>query len=179
MESIKRLKSQIAPILFSVAAVNWMVISLTGSFQIVIPILTIIISCIMFVCYNYIQQQKKMKFLLFVAFSVLYFILSQVASINEREILPLFLIPVYGFTSVIYYFTVIRYRIGVVFLTGLIPFLIYSSKSEKNLTLTFAIFVILFLFCIMSVRGRKAILHPKAVFIKINGITYLCFFASV
>jgi hypothetical protein len=24
----------------------------------------------------------------------------------------------------------------------------------------------------MSVRGRKAILHPKAVFIKINGITY-------
>ncbi|NLP13037.1 MAG: transglutaminase domain-containing protein [Clostridium sp.] len=154
MESIKRLKSQIAPILFSVAAVNWMVISLTGSFQIVIPILTIIISCIMFVCYNYIQQQKKMKFLLFVAFSVLYFILSQVASINEREILPLFLIPVYGFTSVIYYFTVIRYRIGVVFLTGLIPFLIYSSKSEKNLTLTFAIFVILF-FVLYYERERK------------------------
>lgn len=154
MESITKLKSQIVPILLSVTAVNWMLISLTGSFKIIILIITLVVSCIIFVCYNYIQKHGKMTFLLFVLFSVLYFVLSGILSINKRMLFSLLFVPVYGFTSVIYYFTVIRYRVAVVFLTGLIPFLIYSSKSEKNLTLSFAIFVILF-FIVYYERERK------------------------
>jgi transglutaminase-like putative cysteine protease len=154
LESIKRLTNQIIPILLAVAAVNWMLVSLTGSFQIIVPIISLIISSCIFGFYNYIQKNSKLKVLLFVLFAVLYFVLLGVIAAFGGRYVSLLLVSVYGFTSVFYYFTVVRYRVGLVFLTGMIPFLIYFSRAEKKLTLSFAFFIILF-FIVYYERERK------------------------
>ena len=155
MYYINDLKKQVASIILSIAAVSWIIISLTSVLSIMTFLATAFISLFIFIVYNYIRRKDRIKVLLFMVFSILFFIISNLLSTLIPQIPPMFFVSVYGFASVFYYFTVIRYRIATIFITSFIPFLIYSARSDKTITLPFAMFIIFFLLCIVGGTGRK------------------------
>ncbi|MBP7174764.1 MAG: transglutaminase domain-containing protein [Thermoclostridium sp.] len=53
----------------------------------------------------------------------------------------------YMFSAIVFYFSCIRDRIGILFMTGFIPLLLQTAKTSKEITLPFLLFVILF-FCL-------------------------------
>lgn len=154
MDSTHSLRRQILPIAISVALINWTSRSMFGLFDIRILIMAIAFTCVIFAAYNFAQKHSRIKILLFFAFSFLYLLICQIViTMGDKELL-VFLFVVYGYASAIYYFTIIRYRVAVVFLTGLIPFLIHTAKTAKGITIHFAIYIILF-FLLYFERTRK------------------------
>ncbi|HOM03652.1 MAG TPA: transglutaminase-like domain-containing protein [Acetivibrio sp.] len=154
MENAYRLKNQILPLAMAVALINWTSRTLFGFFYIQLLILAIAITCVIFAAYNFAQKYANIKTLLFFAFSFLYLIVCQVVMGIEDKDVFLFLITVYGYASTIYYFTIIRYRVAVVFIIGLIPFLIHTARTAKGITIHFIIYILLF-FLLYFERTRK------------------------
>lgn len=154
MESIKRIRSQILPISLSAAMINWTVSSLSGALGIDVLLLTMILCCLFFIVCNFIEKQKSFKVPIFIVLSIVFFMFCQFASAIGNGILTMFLIAVYGFSSAIYYFTIIRYRVAVIFIIGIIPFLIHSARTDKGITLPFILFIVLF-FLVYYERSRK------------------------
>lgn len=144
MEGIYGLKKQVLPIALSVAMINWTSRSMFGLFDIGILLMAFVFTCMIFVAYNFAQKHGRIKVLLFLAFSFLYLIVCQIVLTLGNRNLIVFLIAVYGYASTVYYFTIIRYRVAVVFLIGLIPFLIHTSRTAKGITIHFTVFIILF-----------------------------------
>ncbi|MDP4182699.1 MAG: transglutaminase-like domain-containing protein, partial [Bacillota bacterium] len=54
------------------------------------------------------------------------------------------LVSAYFFSSTVFYFTSLRYRMSVLFLVGFIPFMINSSKSDKEISIPFIAFMCFF-----------------------------------
>lgn len=167
MESTHRLEKQILPIAISVSLVNWTLRSMFGPFDVGVLILTVVFTCVIFAAYNFAQKHERIKVLLFFGFSFLYLIACQVAVSARCMDWVVFLVAVYGFASTVYYFTIIRYRVAIVFLTGLIPFLTHSARTAKGITVHFLIYLLLF-FLLYFERTRKKRAEAQGCNISIN-----------
>lgn len=154
MESTHRLKNQILPIAISVALINWTSRTMFGVFDIGVLIIAVIFTCVIFASYNFAQKHSRIKVLLFFAFSFLYLVICQIAANVGSINLIIFLFAVYGYASTIYYFTIIRYRVAVVFMIGLISFLVHSARTAKGITIHFVVYILLF-FLLYFERTRK------------------------
>jgi hypothetical protein len=75
------------------------------------------------------------------------------------------LLSSYGFSTTVFYFTIIRFRIVVLFLIGIAPFLLQSSKTDKEITLSFIIFLVLFFLLIVERTRQKSGDETKLAFV--------------
>jgi hypothetical protein len=177
-EYVLELKKQIFPILFSIASTCWALNSLFNGVLIKTLGCVTLIHVFLFIEYNYVKKKKLPGVVLFFASSLLYmaaaFIILSITNaaqgvsyfywfiVSQPEDgnfifgfwLGTVLLAAYGFCSTIYYFSEVKFRVAVLFIIGIIPFLLQSAKSEREITPYFIIYVVLF-FVMYVERTRK------------------------
>ncbi|OPZ92947.1 MAG: Protein-glutamine gamma-glutamyltransferase [Firmicutes bacterium ADurb.Bin419] len=163
----KELNNQKLSLLFSIILTYWAMSSFFGFPILDILLVISLVNTILFAGYIYAKKQGFLGGILFVLGSVAYggIVLATVLSSGKSnlyyliwivvtkpesiEVIPAFsfatlLIASYGFSSTVFYFTNIKYRISVLLLIGIIPFMLQSAKTDSNVTIPFILFLILF-----------------------------------
>lgn len=177
-EYVIELKKQILPLLFSVASTCWALNSLFNGAFIATLVCVSLIHGLLFIEYNYVKKKKLWGIVVFFASSLIYitaaftvliitnatrgisyFYWFIVAQPDDGNFIFGFwlgtvLLAAYGFCSTIYYFTEVKFRMAILFIIGIIPFLLQSAKSDKEITISFIIYVTLF-FMMYVERTRK------------------------
>lgn len=128
---------------------------------------TIIYAFVIFVIISYAQKDFLYRYLVWLA------TLSPDSGNHETAfMLATVLMICYMFSAIVFYFSCIRDRIGILFMTGLIPLLLQTAKTNKENTIPFLLFVVLF-FCLYIGKNKKLTM------IRSEGHTKLWFLASV
>jgi hypothetical protein len=175
----KEFKNQIFAVMFSIVMTYWAMSSFFGMPIIDILLVIILVNSILFICCIYLKKQGISGGILFVLGSIVYFmgvvgiiILSGKSSLsyliwivltkpeNQQLIMPFWiatiLLAAYGFTTTVYYFTNISFRVPVLLLIGMIPFMLQSAKTDSEISIPFILFVILFFLLYVERTVKKA-----------------------
>lgn len=164
---LTELNDQRLSLLFSIMLTYWAMTSFFGRPVIDILVIIAVVNTVLYICYIFLKKQGVSGGILFVLGSVVYFIGVRVMILfsgksvlayfiwlivsnpENVQVVPAFwfatiFIASYGFSSTVYYFTNIHYRIPVLLLIGAIPFMLQSAKTDSDITLPFILFGILF-----------------------------------
>ncbi|TYQ16540.1 UNVERIFIED_CONTAM: Transglutaminase-like enzymes, putative cysteine proteases [Acetivibrio alkalicellulosi] len=167
-EKIRDLKNYILPILFSISISYWSMSSLFGLPIVEILIIIILVNIVLFTGYIFLKDSVKKGIIAFIVFNAIFFLgigsmiitSSSLYNVNYFEwilisnpeniqYIPEFwygtvLLASYGFSFTVFYFTSIRFRMIIILLVGIIPFLLQSAKTTMQISFPFLIFLILF-----------------------------------
>lgn len=173
-------KSRCIPLLFSISISLWILDSFYGETNLPVLVLVFFLHSLVFI--GMLQASKsRLGVYLFLLGTVLFFaaiILIIVATRTESGILyPLWLANLqpdnkgifnlpywlatiflisYMFSAIVFYFSCIRDRIGILFMAGCIPLLLHTAKTDKGITLPFLFFTLCFL-CLYVGKNRLSI----------------------
>lgn len=176
---LTELNNQRLSLLFSIMLTYWAMTSFFGSPIIDILVIISVVNTILFMCCSLLRKQGISGGILFVLGSIFYFIgirivilLSGKSILNyviwlivtkpeNVEVVPTLwfatiLIAAYGFTTTVYYFTNIYYRIPILLLISIIPFMLQSAKTVNVVTIPFVIFGVLFFLLYVERTAKKA-----------------------
>lgn len=163
----KEFKNQILAVMFSIVMTYWAMSSFFGMPIIDILLVITLVNTILFICCIYLKKQGISGGILFVLGSIVYFMgvigiiissgnssLSYLIWIaltkpeSQQFVMPFWiatiLLSAYGFTTTVFYFTNISFRVPVLLLIGMIPFMLQSAKTDSDISIPFILFVILF-----------------------------------
>ncbi len=179
-ENVKVLEKTLLPLLYSISLTYWAMSSFFGEPAIGTLITAAILHILLFVGFALVLENGVLGKLISVMCTALYFattffiIASSVGSYGRSYFfwivvtkpaslefiygywLGTVLLSAFGFSFTVFYFTCVRYRIGVLFMIGIIPFILQSAKTDKELTLPFILFLILFFSLYVERSWRKA-----------------------
>lgn len=168
------------PLLFSISISIWIMDSFYGETMPITLVLVFFIHSLVFI--GMIQAGKsRLGVYLFVLGTVLYFAAIILVIDNTRAVsgilypmwlanlqpdnkgiynLPYWLATVflisYMFSVIVFYFSCIRNRIGMLFMAGCIPLLLHTAKNDKGITLPFLFFILCFM-CLYAGKNRLLI----------------------
>ncbi len=172
---LKDFRNRIIPLLFSISITWWVLESFSGELSPLDLFLVFVLHSLVFTGMTQ-AGKSNWRLFLFVVGTLLYFaaIIAVILSAREnyttrylvwlatlepgsRSIAPYqtataFLVS-YMFSAIVFYFSCIRDRIGILFMTGCIPLILHTAKSNKGMTLPFIFFVFLF-FCLYIGKNR-------------------------
>lgn len=156
------------PLLFSISITWWVLESFMGELPPLGLVLVFILHSLVFI--GMTQAGKgNIRLFLFAVFTLLFFAAITAVILTAREnygtrymawlamlqpgsrsIAPyqtatVFLVC-YMFSAIVFYFSCIRDRIGILFMTGCIPLILHTAKTDGELTLPFILFIGLFFF---------------------------------
>lgn len=174
------LNNQRLSLLFSIILTYWSMTSFFGTPIVDILFVIIAINTVLFICFIYLKKQGLAGGVLFVLGSIVYFIVVQVIILfsgqsnlsyliwivvtkpETVQAVPAFwyatiLIASYGLTSTVYYFTNIRFRVLILLLIGIIPFMLQSAKTDSDITIPFLLFGIVFFGLYLERTAKKTI----------------------
>lgn len=198
---LKDYKDRIIPLLFSISITWWVLESFMGKYSVLEVVVIFIFQSIVFI--GMIQAGKsKLGLILFSLGTLLFFAAIIATNYNAREsygtsyliwlamldqysrsIVPYELSTVflvcYMFPAIVFYFSCIRDRIGILFMTGCIPLILHTAKTDGEITLPVIIFIGLF-FCLYIGKNRSLITnnpgsHSKRWFLA----AVLCFVSII
>lgn len=175
---LKELNNQRLSLLFSIMLTYWAMTAFFGRPIIDILLIISVTNTVLYICYIFLKRQGMSGGLLFILGSILYFIgvriiilfsgksilayliWAVIAKPEAVELVPGFwfatiFIAAYGFSSTVYYFTNIRYRISILLLIGTIPFMLQSAKTDNGITLPFVLFGALFFWLYVERTVKK------------------------
>lgn len=180
----KELNNQRLSLLFSIILTYWAMTSFFGMPIIDILLMSSLVNTVLYICFIFLKKQGIAGGVLFVLGSIVYFIgiegiilfsgetnLSYliwiiVARPETAQVVPAFwyatiLIAAYGLSSTVYYFTNVSFRISVLLLIGIIPFMLQSAKTDSDITIPFLLFVIVFFWLYVESTAKKTIEFKK------------------
>lgn len=76
------------------------------------------------------------------------------------------LISAYMFSTTVFYFTAVNFRIWVLFMVGFIPFLFHSAKSDKEISLPFVLYAVFFFSLLIERAKNKSVNNTKFEFVR-------------
>lgn len=176
----RELNNQKLSLIFSIILTYWAMTSFLGMPIVDILLVISLVNTILFICCIYAKKQGTAGGIVFVLGSVVYFMSIMVIILfsgesnlsyliwivvtkpESVELIPAFwfatvLIACYGLTSTVYYFTNIRYRVPVLLLIGIIPFMLQSAKTDRGITLPFVLFLIFFFLLYLERTVKKTV----------------------
>lgn len=178
-ERVKELKNHILPLLFSISLTYWAMSSFFG-----VPVLgtlavIVVLHSLLFIGFINYRKRIVLGFILFFFGSILYFLLAWaflaipssfygkqlyfiwaiVTRPDNVNFIPEYwfgtiLFAAYGFSYTVFYFTVVRFRVAILFMIGIIAFMLQSAKTDKGISIPFIIFIVLF-FSLYVERVRR------------------------
>ncbi len=180
---LKELKNQKLSLLFSIILTYWAMSSFFGLPILDILLVITLVNTILFVFCIYVKRQGVAGSVLFILGTVAYYMLIFATILSSGksnlsyliwivvtkpesiEVVPAFsfgtlLIAAYGFSTTVFYFTNIRFRISVLLLIGIIPFMLQAAKTDSNVTIPFILFLVLF-FSLYAERTVKKTVDSK------------------
>lgn len=176
----RKLKDKIFPLLFSISMTYWTMCSFFGEPLIETLFVAVVLHCFFFIGFSTAARGGFIRKILALILSFLYFmgtillvsisansygrnyfVWAIITKANNFDFVPGYwlgtlLLASFGFSFTVFYFTVIRFRIAVLFMTGMIPFLIHTAKTDKEVTLPFIIFAVLFFILYAERNWRKS-----------------------
>jgi len=175
---LAELNDQRLSLLFSIMLTYWAMTSFFGSPIIDILVIIAVINTVLYICYIFLKRQGIYGGILFILCSVLYFIgVRIIVLFSGKSVLAYFIwlivsnpetvqvvpafwfatifIASYGFSSTVFYFTNIHYRVPVLLLIGSIPFMLQSAKADSDITLPFLLVGILFFWLYIEYTARE------------------------
>lgn len=178
--ALKEIKVILLPFLFSVSMSWWVMNSFFGQLKFIAYGTILVLHILIF--FGFVQASKsKYRLCLFLVSTILYigvtlFLLKStqdtigtvymlwLASADtfkqdiEAYCIGTMLFTSFMFSSVVFYFGLIHFRIGLLFMTGLIPLIIQSAKNDAGITMPFVLFVIFF-FALYILQRRTLLSH--------------------
>jgi len=175
---LTELNNQRLSLLFSIMLTYWAMTSFFGNPIVDILVIIAVVNTVLYICYIFLKRQGISGGILFVLGSIVYFIgvraiilfsgkpmLSYliwliVSNPEAVELVPAFwfatiFVAAYGFSSTVYYFTNIHYRVPILLLIGAIPFMLQSAKTDSYVTLPFLLFGILFFWLYIEYTAKE------------------------
>ncbi|HEY9059983.1 MAG TPA: transglutaminase-like domain-containing protein [Pseudobacteroides sp.] len=193
-DKILELKESLFPLMFSVSLTLWTVDSIFGANVILTLLISLVVNSMLFMALSNLKEKGSSGGLLFILGSLVYFsaaililmstgysqggrFLGWLLSQSDNGVMipgywiGTLLISAYMFSTTVYYFTAVSFRIWVLFLVGFIPFLFYSAKSDKEISIPFLMFAVFF-FSLCVERARNKTVN-KARFEFIRNPSYI------
>lgn len=191
---ILELKESLFPLMFSVSLTLWTVDSIFGANVILTLLISLVINSMLFMALGTLKEKGSSGGLIFIFGSLVYFsaaililmstgysqggrFLGWLLSQSDNGVMipgywiGTLLISAYMFSTTVFYFTAVSFRIWVLFLVGFIPFLFYSAKSDKEISISFLMFAVFFFsLCVERARNKTA---NKARFEFIRNPSYI------
>jgi len=179
-ESFRILKDKLFPLLFSVSLTYWTMCSFFGEPLIETLFVAIVLHSLLFMVFSTTAGKGVLRKILVLLFSFIYFfgvfiiisissnsyarsyyIWTIVTKADNIDFVPGYwlgtlLLAAFGFSFTVFYFTLIRFRIGIIFMISIIPFLIHTAKTDKEITFPFIVFIILFFTMYVEKSWRKS-----------------------
>lgn len=175
---LAELNNQRLSLLFTIILTYWAMTSFFGMPIIDILLMIVVVNTVLYICYIFLKKQGLAGGVLFVLGSVVYFIGIQViilfsgksnlyyliwmvmAKPESIEVVTAFwyatiLIASYGFSSTVFYFTNISFRIPILLLIGAIPFMLQSAKADSDVTIPFLLFGVVFFWLYIERTAKK------------------------
>lgn len=176
----KELRNQILAVMFSIVMTYWAMSSFFGMPIIDILMVITVVNTILFVCCIYLKKQGISGGILFVLGSIVYFMgvfgiislsgnstlsyliwLVMTKPESQQLIIPFLigtiLLASYGFTTTVFYFTNISFRVPVLLLIGMISFMLQSAKTDSDISIPFILFVVLFFLLYVENTAKKTL----------------------
>ena len=197
-------KNLILSLLFSVSLTSWTMSTFFGITDILNIAAALVLHSILFLGLSFITRNRLPGIILFFAGSILYVVITAcILMLTSRSIgmdyfiwivvsqpdsdkfnfgfwIATLLIWGYGFSTTVFYFTMRRFRVFVLFLLGVVPLLLQTAKSDKEIILPSLIF--LFLFFLMNIERARRKIGKESRIAFINDRWYaisMAFFAAI
>jgi hypothetical protein len=179
-DRILELKENFFPLMFSVSLTSWTVDSIFVANFALTLLIGLVINGMIFIALNALKKKGTSGGLIFILGSAVYFLaaililmstgysqggrfLGWLLSQSDNGVMipgywiGTLLISAYMFSTTVYYFTAVSFRIWVLFLVGFIPFLFYSAKSDKEISIAFLLFAVFFFsLCVERAKNKTA-----------------------
>lgn len=188
-EKINELKYNFFPLMFSTALTWWTVDSVFGANIVFTFLMSFFINSLLFMALTTVKKMGNSGALLFIFGSVIYFsvaifilmstgysqggrFLGWLLSQSDNGILipgywiGTILISAYIFSTTVFYFTAVNFRIWVLFMVGFIPFMFHSAKSDKEISLPFLTYAVFFFSLLIERARNKSANKTKFEFIR-------------
>lgn len=184
---LKELNNQKLSLLFSIILTYWAMSSFFGLPILDILLVIAVVNTLLFAFCIYVKKHGFVGSVIFILGSVAFFMLVSaiimssgksiifyfiwvvVTKPESIEVIPAYsfgtlLMAAYGLTTTVFYFTNVRFRISVLLLIGIIPFMLQAAKTDSNVTIPFVIFLITF-FSLYAERTVKKTVDSKKDFL--------------
>jgi len=196
------------PLLFSITLVCWTMSSFSQAASILTLVATSVMQLVFFAFFMFVNARKTLKVAIFISVTFIYFCIIVLFSLaigyitgksyiiwliasspDDPFTLPFCIISIlvfsYIISAMVFYFTNVNFRIVGLFLIGVIPLLLQSAKTSKDLTFWFIFFVIIFFVMyvertrIKGIKGVYSILNDRWYFASILLFLSISLFLAV
>jgi transglutaminase-like putative cysteine protease len=182
---LNQIKNDLLPLLYTIALTSYTISAVLGDFIIGSIILISFFSGLNFFVFYIVKDKERKRPLYFAIYAFIYFIGTLTISMTGRyligrsytywffmsnpdnvqfsvfyTIVAILLLSFY-YSGTIFYFTVVRYRVALIFMVSLLAFIIASSKTIGSINF-YSIVVLTLFFMIYFDRTRKHNVSQKA-----------------
>ncbi|KNY29770.1 DUF4129 domain-containing transglutaminase family protein [Pseudobacteroides cellulosolvens] len=188
-EKILELKYYIFPLMFSTALTWWTVDSIFGANIVFTLLIAFFTNSLLYMALIAVKKRGSSGGFIFILGSVAYFSLAiftlmstgytqgghflgwLLSQSDNGALIPGYwigtiLISAYMFSTTVFYFTAVNFRIWVLFMVGFIPFLFHSAKSDKEISLPFVMYAVFFFSLLIERSKNKSVNKIKFEFVR-------------